>query len=87
MARWFSFSLIFFLFLVNDINTMILTGQHALLRRHIGSARENRYRAQQRITHPQNHIQQRQQQSLMSPELLRARWIELYSKQNKNNGI
>ncbi len=55
--------------------------QHDLLTRHIGSARENRYRARQRAS---NTIYQ-QQQSFLSPELLRARWIELYNKQNNKN--
>jgi hypothetical protein len=60
---------------------MVLTDDHALLKRHIGSAHANRYRAKQR---PSNNIQQ-QQQSFLSPDLLRARWTELYNEQNKNN--
>jgi hypothetical protein len=62
---------------------MILTDDQVLLKRHIGSAHENRYRAKQWAS---NNIQ-KQQQSFLSPDLLRARWIELYNEQNKNNKI
>jgi hypothetical protein len=81
MARWFFLYLIFVLFLINDIRMNILTDSNELFQRHIGAARENRYRAQQRKS---SHIQN-QQQSLVSADLLRTRWIELYNKQNKNN--
>jgi hypothetical protein len=59
------------------------TPEHNLLKRHIGSARENRYRAKQRTS---NSIQQSPPpSSLLSPDLLRARWNELYHGQNQNN--
>jgi len=83
MARWFCLYLIVFIFFFNNIKMMILTDDHDLLKRHIGSAQENRYRAKQRAS---NNIQQ-QQQSFLSPDLLRARWIELYNEQNKKNKI
>jgi hypothetical protein len=61
---------------------IILTDEYDLFKRHLGSARENRYRARQRAS---NTIQQQQQPSFLSPEFLRARWIELYNTKYKNN--
>ncbi len=81
MARWFCLYLILFIFLFGNIKMMILSDQHNRLERNIGLARENRYRAQQRIG---NHMQL-QQPSLISPDVLRDRWIELYKKKNKKN--
>ncbi len=82
MAPSFYLYLIFFMFLFNNIKMITLIDEHDLLKKHIGSARENRYRARQRVP---NNIQQQQQQSFLSPDLLRARWMELYNEQNQNN--
>jgi hypothetical protein len=82
MARLFYLYLIFFILLFNDITMIRFSAEHDLLKRHIGSARENRYRAKQRTPDP---IQQPPSQSFLSPDLLRARWNELYNEQNKNN--
>ncbi|CAF1157972.1 unnamed protein product [Rotaria sordida] len=66
--------------LIEEINRMepmvILPDEDTLLRRHIGAACENRYRAQQRTAN---------QESYLSPELLRGRWIELFNEQNRDN--
>ncbi len=84
MARSFYLYLIFFMFLFNNIKMITLIDEHDLLKKHIGSARENRYRARQRV--PNNiQQQQQQQQSFLSPDLLRARWMKLYNEQNRNN--
>lgn len=64
----------------------ILTNRNNLYSRHIGSARENRFRAQQQ--QQQRTLNNRipiPQQPYLSPELIRARWNELYKEQNKNN--
>lgn len=83
MARSFCFYLILFLFLVNNINSIILINEENFLKRNLGSAREYRYRAKQRTS---KHIpQHQQQQTHVSPDYLRARWIQLYNEQNKNN--
>jgi hypothetical protein len=79
MARWFYLYFIFLIFLFNNINMIILPDEYDLLKRHIGSARENRYRAKQRGL---NNIQQ--QKPFLTPDLLRNRWLELYNQQNKN---
>lgn len=57
---------------------MIFTDQYRLIKRHLGSARENRYRAQHRTsyTSPKQH-------TVLSPELIRARWLDLYNEQNQ----
>lgn len=94
MARClFTSSLLLLLLLlvfVHEVSmSMETTGD--LFKRHIGSARENRYRAraQQRMassvggnlaTHPV-HLQHL---AFLSPEFLRARWIEVYHEQNSN---
>jgi hypothetical protein len=63
-----------------------LIDEHDLFKKHIGSARENRYRARQQVPNNiQQQQQQQQQQSFLSPDLLRARWMELYNEQNRNN--
>ena len=56
----------------------MLTDRYELIKRHLGSARENRYRAQQRAgsTPPRQH-------TALSPELIRARWLEIYNEQNQ----
>lgn len=61
---------------------IILIDEQDLLKRHLGSARENRYRAKQRASKNIPQLLQ-QQQSLLSPDFLRARWIQLYNEQNK----
>lgn len=81
MARCFCICLILFIFLVSNIKMMILPDQHHLLKRHIGLARENRYRAQQRIANQQ----QIQQYPHLSPDALRNRWTELYKEKTKHN--
>lgn len=85
MARWISFCFILFLFLFSNISMMmLLPDQRILFKRHIGSARDKLFRAKQ---HPINHenLFQRPQQILPSPDVLRARWIELFNEQNKIN--
>jgi hypothetical protein len=62
---------------------IILTDEYDLLKRHLGSARENRYRARQRTSN--NILQQQQQPSPLSPDFLRARWMKLYNEKYKNN--
>ena len=86
MARLFCLYLILIILLINEIKMNMSSDENTLFLRHIGAARENRYRAQQQ-QHQQrisNRIQI-PQQSFLSPELLRARWNELYKVQNKNN--
>ncbi len=56
--------------------------QRILFKRHIGSAREKLFRARPSITNNEN-MSQRPQQILPSPDMLRARWIELLNGQNK----
>ena len=84
MARWFCLYLIFFLVLCYNIEMIILTDQYDLFKRHLGSARENRYRARQRTSNhnPQQTLQQ-QQPSLPSPDFLRDRWMKLYHEKNQ----
>ena len=73
MARWFCFYLLVFIFLFNSI-------EMSLFKRHIGAAREYRYRAKHRTS---NTIQQQQQQPILAPDYIRSRWIELYKERNK----
>ena len=63
---------------------MLLPEEEILFKRHIGSAREKLFRAKQLPTHNEN-IFQRPQQILPSPDVLRARWLELFNEQNKIN--
>jgi hypothetical protein len=71
------------LFLFNNISMMIVpTEQRIAVKRHIGSARQKLYRARPSITHHEN-MSQRPQQTLPSPDILRARWIELLNGHNK----
>lgn len=63
---------------------MLLPDQRILFKRHIGSAREKLFRVKQIHTNNEN-IFQRPQQILPSPDVLRARWIELFNEQNKIN--
>jgi hypothetical protein len=62
----------------------ILTDQRISFRRHIGSARDKLYRVKQ-LSSTNENLFHRQQQSLPSPDVLRARWTELFKEQNKNN--
>lgn len=78
MGRWIYVCLIFLIFLFYHVNMMIFTDQYDLIKRHLGSARENRYRAQQRTGHNPS-----KQHTSLSPELIRARWLELYNEQNQ----
>ena len=80
MARWICFCLIFLIFLFWHVKMIILADQYDPMKRHLGSARENRYRAKQRTG---NSPQKYQQQTSLSPEFLRARWLELYNEQNQ----
>ncbi|CAF1322046.1 unnamed protein product [Adineta steineri] len=70
---------------------MAMPDQHNLSQGDSDIVKNIRYRAQtqQHGTKNENHIgfQQPQQQPYLSPELLRARWIELYKKMNKNNQV
>ncbi len=84
MARSFYLYLMFFIFICYNVKMIILTNEYDLLKRHLGSARENRYRARQRASN-NNIPQPLQQPSLLSPDFLRARWIELYNENNNNN--
>jgi hypothetical protein len=63
---------------------MLLPEQGILFKRHIGSAREKLFRAKQVSTNNENMFQ-RPQQILPSPDVLRARWLELFNEQNKIN--
>ena len=85
MARWFCLYLIFFMFLCYNVETIFLTDEYDLFKRHLGSARENRYRARHRASNNIHHYQQQQQSALLSPDVLRARWMELYNTKYKNN--
>ena len=84
--------LLLLLVFVHEVSMSMETTGY-LFKRHIGSARENRYRAQQRMasnvggsnsgyltTHPV-HLQHL---AFLSPEFLRARWMEVYHEQNPN---
>ena len=74
MARWwfFFFCLLLVSCLVDSINTMAIADERLVLARHIGSARENRFRAQQR---PVNSLAQPP-----SADSLRARWTQLFNE-------
>jgi hypothetical protein len=63
---------------------MLFPEQRILSRRHIGSAREKIFRAKQLPTNT-DHLFQRPQQILPSPDVLRSRWTELFNEQNKIN--
>jgi hypothetical protein len=78
MARWFCLCLIFILLLIDGIKMDELTDTNELFQRHIGAARDNRHRIQQRKT---PHIQN-QQQPVVPPDL-QARWMELLNKKIK----
>ncbi len=85
MAPWISFSFILFIVLFNNISMMILTDQQpTLFKRHIGSAREKLFRAKHLPINNEN-LFQRPRQTLPSPDVLRSRWLELFSEQNKIN--
>ncbi|CAF0963196.1 unnamed protein product [Rotaria sordida] len=61
---------------------MILNDPQHIFKRHIGSARENFFRAKQLKTNNEN-LFQRQQQALPSPDVLRELWTELFKEQRK----
>lgn len=63
---------------------IISTDHYDLMKRHLGSAKESLYRAKQRTGNSSPKYQQQQQQhTSLSPEFLRARWLELYNEHNQ----
>ncbi|CAF3593009.1 unnamed protein product [Rotaria sp. Silwood1] len=61
---------------------MILNDQRHIVKRHMGLARENFFRAKQFKTNNEN-LFQRQQQALPAPDVLRDLWTELFKEQHK----
>ena len=59
---------------------IFINDEDIYLKRHIGAAREYRYRARQRTANTNQQLP-----IYISPEYLRSRWIELYNEQNKLN--
>ena len=84
MARYLFFCLILLLLVLNQIQTMFIDDDNDLMnRRHIGAARESRYRAQKKLAQSILPLMQ-QDSSKLSPEYLRSRWLELFQEQNSN---
>ena len=84
MARWMCFYAIVSLILVNSVMMMFSTADQDLsVKRHLGSARDKHFRAKQAPASNYDHLFQRQQQTLPSPDLLRSRWVDLFNEQFK----
>lgn len=81
MTRYILFSIFLLIFFFNSIQTIFINDENLFLKRHIGAAREYRYRARHRAA----NLNQQQWPIYVSPEYIRSRWIELYNEQNKLN--
>lgn len=84
MARWTFLYLLIVLIFINEIAAnSINNDKEILVKRHIGSAREKLFRAKPNSLSKQTNPFHRQHQTIPSPEVLRARWLELYNQQQK----
>ena len=72
--------------LFHYVSMTILSDEHIIHRRHIGSARAKLFRGK---SHPSVNdiLFHRVQQPIPSPEYLRSRWMELYGQSDKKNGL